>query len=711
MYRAGSVIKLNGRLYRIIGSDKTDLVMIEMNIDKYHFYRVDYKMLIEMPGVEEVDDPYEQHAFMVSEEEMDLLRKKQQAIRIIIRNLDFIEDLSSNRTCPGVTSYMATFRVSKRIAHKSIRRYLQSGMDMYSLRDQRKTRPRPENDMFNSPYKGGHAFADGRVRVAIDPELEKRYFEEGFRKIDVESSLSYIVDVLNLKYFTKVILDEDGNVIDIIEKPENESLSERRFRRYCRERMGAVSLEKYKKGARERINNDRIKFGTAQTGCSGPGSIIEIDACELDIIIVGEDRRQDLGRPVVYFAVDVFSTKIVGYYVGFENNSFYGAASLFNNLFFSGDRILPDSIRVDQGSEWISDGIRKLGKELGINVRIVPPAMGSYKGLVESSFHTYQKKLRAAGREYGAIYKVYESKHYEKACLLLQEINKDVEAFIDTYNGTSRKNYELSMDMIRTKVRPVPEELWKYGIENLAVPRTVTRKMEPSIIFSLCVQAKKNECSLSRSGFTVKGLKYISSDPLLTDLINRKHFETGADDYEVRIDPRTVGHIWARIRDRVIKVPLGEKHDAQQSFAQLTWFEYELLYNDMKENNSSLSAENRHLRMLLLAKRQLTMKKGKKAQAALGGRNSKKGIRVARKAEQQDDRRQNVLGDTQEKSKELPELPIIEEPAKETVSSSAAQALPVSEPAVPDLPAELPASETEVFDYEEENEMSYEDYF
>ena len=201
MYRAGSVIKLNGRLYRIIGSDKTDLVMIEMNIDKYHFYRVDYKMLIEMPGVEEVDDPYEQHAFMVSEEEMDLLRKKQQAIRIIIRNLDFIEDLSSNRTCPGVTSYMATFRVSKRIAHKSIRRYLQSGMDMYSLRDQRKTRPRPENDMFNSPYKGGHAFADGRVRVAIDPELEKRYFEEGFRKIDVESSLSYIVDVLNLKYF------------------------------------------------------------------------------------------------------------------------------------------------------------------------------------------------------------------------------------------------------------------------------------------------------------------------------------------------------------------------------------------------------------------------------------------------------------------------------------------------------------------------------
>ena len=711
MFRAGSVIKLNDRIYRIIGPDKTDLVMIEMNIDKYNFYRIDYKTLSEMPGVKEVEDPYEPHAFMVSEEEMELIRKKQQAIKIIIRNLDCIEDLSSNRACPGVKSYMATFGVSKRIAHKNIRRYLQSGMDMYSLRDQRKTRPRPKNDMFNSSYRGGHAFADGRVRVAIDPELEKKYFEEGFRKIDVESSLSTIVDMLNLKYFAEVILDEDGDVIDIVEKPENESLSERRFRRYCKEQMGAISLGKYKKGARERINNDRIKFGTAQTGCSGPGSIIEIDACELDIIIVGEDRRQDLGRPVVYFAVDVFSTKIVGSYVGFENNSFYGAASLFNNMFFFGDRILPDSIRVDQGSEWISDGIRKLGKELGINVRIVPPAMGSYKGLVESSFHAYQKKLRAVGREYGAIYKVYESKHYDKACLLLREIELDIEAFIDTYNRTSRKTYELSKDMIENKVRPIPDELWKYGIENLSVPRTVTKKTEAKIVFSLCIQVKKSYCSLSMSGCTVKGLKYISSNPLLTNLISRKHFGTGADDYEVRIDPRTVGHIWVRIGDKVIKVPLGEMHDAQQSFASLTWFEYELLYNDMKENNKSFKAEDRHLRMLLLAKRQLTMKKGKKAQMALGGRNSKKGIRGARKAVQQVHRRQNVLGETQERGKGVPEIPALEKSAEVIVSHSAEQSFTVSEPVITDIPAKQFASETESSEYKEENETSYEDYF
>ena len=710
MLGTGSVIRLNNRPYRIIASEGTDLVMIEMDIDRYHFYRAPLQVLLDMPGIEEISDPYEPQPFMVSDEELELLGRKQEAVRAIIQGLDRIEDLASKRTCPGVRSYMETFGVSRKIAHKHIRRYLQSGMDMYSLRDGRRTRSRPENDMFSSPYRGGHAFADGSVRVPVDPELEKKYFEEGFKKIDTEKSLSYIVDVLNVKYFSTPVLDEEGNLIDIDVKPENECLSERRFRRYCKERMGAVSLAAYKKGARERVNADRIRFGTAQTGCSGPGSVIEIDACELDIIIVGSDRRQDLGRPVVYFAVDVFSTKIVGYYVGFENNSFYGATSLFDSMFFSRDRILPDAIRVDQGSEWISEGIRRLGKELGINIRIAPPAMGSYKGLVESSFHAYQKRLRAAGREYGAIYKVYESKHYDKACLLLGEVRRDIEAFVDTYNSMSRKTYELSREMIMGGVRPVPEELWKYGIENIAVPRTVTKSMEPKIVFSLCVPVKKGrDCGLSRSGFTVKGLTYICDDPLLTDLISRAHFGTGGrdTDYEVRIDPRTVGHIWVRIGKKVIRVPLGELHDAQGSFKSLTWFEYDLLYNDVKENGRTLKERDRHLRMLLAAKTDTMMKKGRKAQKAVGGSNSKKEIRAARLAAQQDERRQGVLGSAAGDGHTGMMLTAGEPGPEEDLLRG---------PAVPgpDLPGRGDgAAETEAFDYEDEDgwEMSYEDYF
>ena len=719
MFKVGTVINISGDPFRIVGSNGNSMLMIQMDIDRYNFFRCDMDTLMEIPGIEEVPDPYEQKAFMVGEEELEELRKKQEAIRTILKeNRPYIEDIMTNCTSPGVKAFMETFGVSRRVTHKIIRRYLQSGMDLYSLRDRRKTRAYPGADMYSSPYRGGHAFADGSIRVPIDPKREKRYFEEGFRKIDVERSLSYIVDMLNVKYFSKPVLDEDGNLVEIIVAPENERLSEKRFRRYCRERMGAVSLMSYKKGVRERLNNDRIKVGTAQTGCTGPGSIVEIDACELDIIIVDEDRRQDLGRPVVYYAVDVYSTKIVGYYVGFENNSFYGATSLFNNMFFGSERILPDSIRVDQGSEWISEGIRRLGKELGIHVKIAPPAMGSYKGLVESSFHAYQKRLRNAGREYGAIYKVYESKHYEKACLLLEDIKEDVENFIATYNGTSRKNYELSFDMVRQHVRAVPTELWNYGIKYMSMPRPVTEATEGKVIFALCVPMKKGtDYSLSRSGFTVRGLTYISHDPLITDRITRHHFRTGEPDYEVRIDPRTVGHIWARIGKEVIKVPLGEKHDAQQSFKELTWFEYDLLCSDMKADNRSLKETDKHLRMLLIAKTQKLMKNGKRQQAAVGtGKNSKKGIREARRAAQQDDRRQNILGSATG-AEEIPtEVHSMLEPDVPAIGTGL---LAKDEDiAMLDAPAEdvhtgeeAVSAYTEQDEDEEEYEMTYEDYF
>ena len=711
MFKVGTVINISGDPFRIVGSNGNSMLMIQMDIDRYNFFRCDMDTLMEIPGIEEVPDPYEQKAFMVGEEELEELRKKQEAVRMIIDGVKpYIEDIAANKICDGVRSFMDTFGVSKVIVHKYIRRYLQSGMDMYSLRDKRKTRPYPDKSMFNSPYKGGRHFADGRRRVAVDPNLEKKCFEEGFRKIDQERSLSYIIDLLNVKYFSEPVLDEEGNLVDIVVAPENERLSECRFRRYCKERIGAVSLVNYKNGVRELINSHRIKFGTAQTGCTGPGSIVEIDACELDFIIVGKDRRQDLGRPVVYYAVDVYSTKIVGYYVGFENNSFYGATSLFNNMFFGTERILPDSIRTDQGSEWISEGIRRLGKELGIHVKIAPPAMGSYKGLVESSFHTYQKRLRNAGKEYGAIYKVYESRHYEKACLLLDEIKEDIENFIDVYNSTSRKNYELSLDMARKRVRAVPSELWTYGIRYMSIPRTVTEATEGKVIFALCVPMKKNtDYSLSRSGFTVRGLTYISNDPLLTDLINREHFRTGEVDYEIRIDPRTVGHIWARIGKTVIKVPIGEKHDSLQSFKDLTWFEYDLIRSDMKADKKDLKEADKHLRMLLIAKTQLLMKKGKKQQAAVGTRkNSKKGIREARKAAQQNDRRENILGTSAETDASTPELTAEAPSALELDVPAIGTGLPDvdDDMAIPEAPAE------NAYDLDEDDhEMTYEDYF
>ena len=316
-------------------------------------------------------------------------------------------------------------------------------------------------------------------------------------------------------------------------------------------------------------------------------------------------------------------------------------------MFFTGERILPDAIRVDHGAEWVSKSIERIGSELGISVSIVPPAMGSYKGLVENSFHVYQRNLRALGKKYGAIYKEYASRHYKMASAMLSDIRDDVETFVETFNKKLRKNYELSDHMVVCGVRAVPDELWDYGIEYMGIPRRVTPAMEMKALFSLCepMPAGKGH-SLSKSGFTIKKLCYISDDPLITELIMRDHFDTGPADYEVRRDPRTVDHIWVRIGKEVIRVPLGAGHDNLQSYKGLTWHEYEMLYADMKRKEREYTETDRRLRYKQQELTERMFKKSKKRQLELGPGtgNRTDGIRDARMAAQQDERWANPLG-------------------------------------------------------------------
>ena len=141
---------------------------------------------------------------------------------------------------------MRTFGVSRQTVHKDIRRYLQSGLNIYSLRDGR--RSHGSVDMF-SGRRGGRRFADGSIRIPIDPELEVRAFEEGFRILGRGESITKIIHYLDVKYFGTAI--DDAGMAYLKMPPKNERFSEKRFRRYCAERIGNTPLHVYKKVMRE----------------------------------------------------------------------------------------------------------------------------------------------------------------------------------------------------------------------------------------------------------------------------------------------------------------------------------------------------------------------------------------------------------------------------------------------------------------------------
>lgn len=123
----------------------------------------------------------------------------------------------------------------------------------------------------------------------------------------------------------------------------------------------------------------------------GPGSCFEIDATLADIYLVSDnDRRNIIGRPVVYVVVDVFSRMVAGLYVGLENPSYATAMlALLNALT---DKVanckdhgfeidyedwpivgLPDAIMADRG-ELFGHQIEALECAFSVCIETAPPS-------------------------------------------------------------------------------------------------------------------------------------------------------------------------------------------------------------------------------------------------------------------------------------------------------------------------------------------------
>lgn len=670
--KEGKTVSFFGKPYRVLTVTADIVVLIEAGIDRYHFetLALEYLVAADQEKLHEIEDTFVPEHVSITDKHREVIKEKADCIEDILQEIyPEYDRLQSRHAEVDISEYLTKFECSVPTAHKNIRRYLQSGRDMYSLVDQR-------------------AIGNTKGRIYdILSEIEKKYFEEAFQnfKNGNMGSVSASYKEMLRKHYSAIELNEDGTVKSVTLVPKEQRPSDKQYRKYVKEQLGNLSVAAFKKGVRERRNADRIRFGTAQTGCRNPGSIVEIDACELDIIILSENnRRNGIGRPIVYFAVDVFSCCIVGYYVGFENNSFLGASSLFANLMFRDNPhrredgiditpggIIPKLIRVDQGSEWISENIRRLGKECGIGVTIVPPAMGSLKGLVENSFHVYQENLRSEGRGYGIIYQEYASRHYETASLMLKDIKKDIEAFVIWFNQDYREGYTLSKEMIEAGVKAVPCELWHYGMKYSGSPISVTESMKPYLLYAMCNLCEKSmKPSISLQGLKVRGLKYISMDPRFISLIEESHFSHKKPEYEVRYDPRLVDYVWVKIGNDILQVPLASKDEAQMSFAGLTWFEYEMLYQDKLERKAEYEQINLENELLLKERTHNTIKKAKAERQLLPGKNEKKNIKEIRKLDQQEERRRtalvNVAGLPEQEALPEPELLLeLPEPKRE----------------------------------------------
>lgn len=655
------------------------MTLIELNIDKYHFevVNLDYLIVADQNKLHEIEDVYAPKYTDLSQTQLSEITEMAADIEVLIRNVfPEFKTFSSKRTIPGFDEFREKYEISLPLAHRKIRRYLQGGRDMYALLDQRQNNKRADDLMMKtSTYeKNMHvAFMKFKTKRDINGRIQ---------------SVSAAYRELLEQYYSIPLYNEFGGLEGYQLFPEGEYPTETMFRRYVEKQLGEP-IKKFKRPKGQK-KNEKPRPGNAQTACPYPGFILEVDACELDIIIVSEvNKKHGIGKPVVYFAIDVFSCCITGFYVGFENNSFLGASALFANQFFGGEEnfleyqgkqynvtpggIVPTSIRVDQGSEWVSKDIRRFGREAGINIMIVAPGSGSLKGLVENSFHVYQEEVGNFGENVGAIYQAYESRHYDTAAMILTEIKQSIQNFIVKFNQQRRKKYDLSADMIKNKVNAVPFQLWDYGLQ-LCTPEYPTEAKAQKLLYALCLPCVgAMRVTLSLEGITIKDLKYFSKDPRFLALVDKKHFTKQSVEFEVRYDPRLVNYVWLKLDDEFLQVPLASLRDNQMSYKDMTWFAYNILYQFKKEGEKEYERRNMEANLTFLGKQKQLQQQALERRKAIPGKNDNKDIRAQRAIDQELERRRSALANQvsfPEPEAALPEPePVIVEAAEVTESS------------------------------------------
>lgn len=522
-----------------------------------------------------------------------------------------------------------------------INQYLKSGFDPASLADQRvfKTVQKPYTYVKKTGHPSHSVLGKG-IRMSEDMlsnmEEARKYYLSGRAK-----SIKSAYEEMIRKHYT--VMTETSNGIQYEILPENQRPTLRQLNNYIVKNTDEETIRIAKTSAQETRNAERLLLSDNLQGVAGPGSLFEIDECELDVSIVSEVNRSiTVGRPILYAMVDVYSRMIVAVSIAFDNNSLIGVTSCLANLlenkqeYFARygieiapgeipSHIIPQRIRSDYGSEYISYELERIGRELGIQMELASPGTGSLKGQVEQLFRQIHAAQNPSLENKGLIERRHDSKHHKEATLTLEEITRMVLATVAVHNRKYMSKYPLTRKMRAQNVNPTPVDLWKFGVENAGFPRTVIN--EDSFRYALLTPVK---ASISRAGLCFEDLYYIN---LNSKSFLKKMFSAGDKrvPFECRIDPRNVEELYYLEDGKLERAALNSQKTGMDEWKGISLAEYRSLRKEKLKNDREGAQANLQLDIALHDRHENIVREASKHKTA----NVVSDLRENRKTEKQ----------------------------------------------------------------------------
>ncbi len=312
--------------------------------------------------------------------------------------------------------------------------------------------------------------------------------------------------------------------------------------------LTASQIASKRKGKRGREDHRPIigKFPTTLK----PLQIVQIDHTPLDLTIVDDANRQDIGRPTLTLAIDVFSRMVTGFYISFEkpNTLLTGCclthAILDKKKWMMDHRVegewsiygIPDVIHTDNGKEFHGKSLKRACELYNINMTKRPSGTPRYGGHIERLFKTFNDGgiHSLPGTTKSNIRDRGEYQSEKKAVMTLFEFETWFTEFIvNVYHKTVHS--ELGMS---------PNEKYKQGVfgtdETLGagLPSRISDEQRLKIDF-----LPYEERSVQKYGIKMFGLSYYH-DVLRKWIKQPDKVRKTVQKFIIRYDPRDLSSVF-----------------------------------------------------------------------------------------------------------------------------------------------------------------------
>ena len=371
-------------------------------------------------------------------------------------------------------------KVTKQTLYRWLRRYWQFGMcenalsgryDLCGGLGKPKIFKEKRNGRIRTRNLGEGVPITEQVKSLFRVVIQKSYLNEN--KYDFD----YAYNQLLIAYGVKIPASPD-NFVDVP--------TERQFKYFFQKEYTSIEVTRKREGEINYLKDFSPSIGTSTAEVPGPGYLYQIDATIADVYLVSEqDCTEIVGRPTMYFVVDVFSRAIVGMYIGLENASWVSAMEALGNAMankvdycaahdidITSDlwpmQGLPEHIIGDKG-EILGRHVEVLSKAFHVEIQNTPAYRADWKGIVERYFRTVQTKMKPFVEAYVTKSPIGKKRHgndyRQDGILTLKEFTKMIIKIVLHYNNDHViRTYDIDSD-IPKKLPANPLALWTWGIE------------------------------------------------------------------------------------------------------------------------------------------------------------------------------------------------------------------------------------------------------